>query len=153
MCSERFLQFIMSIDRISKNIKRIKDIAMEKYSLRSAHVMCLLSIEMSPDGLGCTEMAEICEVDKAFISRVTTDLESKGFITRNANDNGNMYKSKFILTEEGKEINRFINEQISEIMKHVSGEIPLEKIKVFYDVLSILDDNISFELKDVKYGK
>lgn len=149
---ERFLPFILSIDRISKNIKRIKDKAMEKYDLRSAHVMCLFNLAKSPDGLNSTELADICGVDKAFVSRVTTELENRGYIERKQNSHGSIYKSKFVLTQEGLEINEYIGKKIAEIMGKVSGEIPDHKLKVFYEVLAIIDENISFQLKEEKYG-
>lgn len=150
--AERFSSFILAIDRISKNIKRIKDNAMEKYSLRSGHVMCLFSLVKSKSGLSSTELAEACGVDKAFISRITTELEGRGYIQRDLNSRGSTYKCKFILTKAGLEINRYIDEKISEIMAEVSGTIPEHKLKTFYEVLGIIDDNISFELKEEKYG-
>ena len=57
--SERFLNFVLTIDRISKNIKRINDNAMEKYNLRSAHVMCLFSLVKTGEGIyiGAAEQA------------------------------------------------------------------------------------------------
>lgn len=151
--TERFVPFILSIDRISKNIKRIKDGAMEKYGLRSAHVMCLCNLAKAQGGLNSTELAEACGVDKAFISRVTTELEKRGYIERNQNSHGSIYKCKFVLTQSGLEIKDFINSKIAEIMSNVSGEIADHKIKVFYEVLAILDENISFQLKEEKYGK
>ena len=150
--SERFLPFILSIDRISKNIKRIKDNAMEKYGLRSAHVICLFNLAKSQDGLNSTELSEACGVDKAFISRVTGELEKRGYIERAQNNRGSIYKCKFVLTEAGLEIKDYINQKISEIMENISGDIADHKIKVFYEVLSILDENISFQLKEEKYG-
>ena len=150
--TDRFLPFILSIDRISKNIKRMKDDAMEKYDLRSAHVMCLFNLKKHESGLNSTELAEACGVDKAFISRVTGELEKRGYIGRSQNSNGSIYKCKFVLTEQGIEINKYINQRISEIMGSVGGEIPEHKIRVFYEVLSILDENISFQIKEEKYG-
>lgn len=150
--SDRFLTFVLTIDRISKNIKRIKDNAMEKYDLRSAHVMCIFNLVKSQHGLNSTELAEACGVDKAFISRVTGELEKRGYIERAKNTRGSIYKSKFVLTEQGLEINNYINQKIAEIMESVSGEIPDHKLKAFYEVLGILDENISFQLKEEKYG-
>lgn len=150
--SERFSPFVLTIDRISKNIKRIKDSAMEKYNLRSAHVMCLFNLVKSKDGLNSTELAEACGVDKAFISRVTSELEKRGYIQRNQNSRGSIYKSKFILTESGLEVTQYINQRLAKIMENVSGEIPDHKLKVFYEVLTIIDENISFQLKEEKYG-
>ena len=150
--TERFASFILSIDRISKNIKRIKNSVMEKYELRSAHVMCLLNLVKSKDGLNSTELAEACGVDKAFISRITGELENKQYITRNQNDHGSIYKCKFILTESGLEVNKYINDNISQIMGEVSGSIHDHKLRTFYEVLAIIDENIAFQLKEEKYG-
>ena len=153
MRTERFLPFILSIDRISKNIKRIKDIFMEQYQLRSAHVICLFNLVKYPEGLSLTEIADVCGVDKAFVSRVTDELSKKEYISRDKNSRGSIYKSKFVLTEQGKEISNFISKKIEKVMEDVGGEIPEHKLKIFYEVLGILDENISFELKEEKYGK
>ena len=150
--NDRFLTFILSIDRISKNIKRIKDNAMEKYDLRSAHVMCLFNLVKSGEGLNSSELAEICGVDKAFVSRITTELEARGYIQRKQNDHGSIYKCKFTLTEQGLEINKYISQKIAEIMTEVSGEIADHKLKAFYDVLIAIDENIAFQVKGEKYG-
>ena len=151
--AQRFASFILSIDRISKNIKRIKDNAMERYGLRSAHVMCLFNLVKSKDGLNSTELSEACGVDKAFVSRVTSELEKRGYIERNQNDRGSIYKCKFVLTEAGLEVNHYINQKIAEVMGDVSGTIAEHRLRVFYEVLGIIDENISFELKEEKYGK
>ena len=150
--SERFLNFVLTIDRISKNIKRIKDNAMEKYNLRSAHVMCLFSLVKTGEGLSSTELSEACGVDKAFVSRVTTELEKRGYIQRSKNSRGSIYKCKFILTEQGSEVKDYMNNKIAEVMNGVSGELSEHKLRAFYEVLSILDENISFQLKEEKYG-
>lgn len=149
---KRFGNFILSIDRISKNIKRIENNVMQKYNLRSAHVMCLLNLVNSNDGLNSTELAEACGVDKAFISRITGELENSGYITRNQNDHGSIYKCKFILTDSGLEVNKYIHDSIAEIMGEVSGNIPDHKLRTFYEVLLVIDDNIAFQLKEEKYG-
>ena len=150
--ADRFLTFILSIDRISKNIKRIKDSAMEKYGLRSAHVLCLFNLLKSKNGLSSTDLAEVCGVDKAFVSRITTELENRGYVKRDQNSHGSIYKSKFVLTEQGIEVNNYISEKIAEIMGKVSGDIADHRLKVFYEVLMIIDENISFQVKEDKYG-
>ena len=74
MESERFVPFVLYTERIAKNIKRLADKKMEPYGLRSAHIMCILQLSKSDSGLSSMELAEVCGVDKAFISRITTEL-------------------------------------------------------------------------------
>ena len=92
MESERFVPFILQTERIAKNIKRLADAKMEPYGLRSAHVMCILQLAKSEKGLSSAELSEACGVDKAFISRITTELTEKGYISG--------YQSQYGLTVE-----------------------------------------------------
>ena len=77
---ERFETFTVLINRISRDIRRIKNQEMAVYHLRSAHVSCLYYI-YSLDGVTSAELCEHCEEDKApFPVRWTiwkrTDLSS-----------------------------------------------------------------------------
>ena len=65
---ERFETFTVLINRISRDIRRIKNQEMAAYHLRSAHVSCLYYI-YSLDGVTAAELCEHCEEDKATISR------------------------------------------------------------------------------------
>ena len=82
MESDRFSPFVLYIERISKNIKRIADEEMEPYGLRSSHVMCILQLAKNVGGLSPTALSDACGVDKAFISRITSELIEKKYIER-----------------------------------------------------------------------
>ena len=64
---ERFETFTVLINRISRDIRRIKNQEMAAYHLRSAHVSCLYYI-YSLDGVTAAELCEHCEEDKATIT-------------------------------------------------------------------------------------
>ena len=78
---ERFETFTVLINRISRDIRRIKNQEMAVYHLRSAHVSCLYYI-YSLDGVTSAELCEHCEEDKATISRAVDYLETNGFLLR-----------------------------------------------------------------------
>ena len=78
--TERFETFTVLINRISRNIRKIKNQEMAEYDLRSAHVSCLYYIYTS-ENTTATELCEKCEEDKATISRALDYLEQNGFIT------------------------------------------------------------------------
>ena len=82
MNAERFSSFVLFIERISKNIKRVADIKLEPYGLRSSHLMCILQLAKSEGGLSSTGLAEACGVDKAFVSRITGELVEKNYIVK-----------------------------------------------------------------------
>lgn len=64
---ERFEMFTVLINRISRDIRKIKNQEMTAYHLRSTHISCLYYI-YSLDGVTAAELCEHCEEDKATIS-------------------------------------------------------------------------------------
>lgn len=109
---ERFETFTVLINRISRDIRRIKNQEMAAYHLRSAHVSCLYYI-YSLDGVTAAELCEHCEEDKATISRALEHLESNGFIVRNS-ERAKRYRSPLRLTEKrsgGRQTDRGENQR------------------------------------------
>ena len=144
MRGKGFIPFILYTERIAKNIKRIEDSVMQPYGLRGSHVMCLLRIAEKDGGSSSDPLASACEVDKAFISRITSELKDKGYIEKNSPQ---AYKSKFVLTEMGKDIHNLINEAVTSAIETITKDISADKMRTFYDVLSKLDDGIVDILK------
>ena len=65
---KRFETFTVLINRISRNIRKIKNQEMAEFHLRSAHISCLYYLYASR-GLTAAELCEKCEEDKATVSR------------------------------------------------------------------------------------
>ena len=147
MEGERFTPFVLLIERISKNIKRIADKEMEPYGLRSSHVMCMLQLAKTKDGLSSSALADACGVDKAFISRITNELLEKGCIKKEDNSQ-KKYKTNFILTDKGKEINKKMTEIVSNYVRLVNQNVSKKAIENFYEVLNEFDSEISDIISD-----
>ncbi len=147
MDSERFSPFVLYIERISKNIKRIADEKMAPYGLRSSHVMCILQLSKNAQGLSSGALAEACGVDKAFISRIASELMEKKYIMKDEENATGKYKTKFILTESGKEVNQVIVGVLDECFKTVDASLTQKKLSVFYDVLAKVDSGIEKLIK------
>ena len=77
---ERFETFTVLINKISRNIKKIKNQEMAEYGLRSTHISCLYYL-LSAQSMTATDLCEKCEEDKATISRSLDYLEKNGYIT------------------------------------------------------------------------
>ncbi|MBQ7353209.1 MAG: MarR family transcriptional regulator [Clostridia bacterium] len=149
MDKERFTPFVLYIERISKNIKRIADEKMAPYSLRSAHVMCIMQLGKNTEGLSSSELSEACGVDKAFISRITSELIEKGYIAKEDGSEGK-YKIKFYLTEKGEEINQIIVQIVMECLEKVDSHISLKKLEIFYELLAGIDKGVEALVKKEK---
>ena len=72
---ERFETFTVLINRISRDIRRIKNQEMAVYHLRSAHVSCLYYI-YSLDGVTSAELCEHCEVGKRIAEKIGAVLDT-----------------------------------------------------------------------------
>ena len=137
---ERFETFTVLINRISRNIRKIKNQEMAEYNLRSAHVSCIYYL-YSSNGATATDLSERCEEDKATISRALDYLESNGFLICEAKT-AKRYKSRLTLTEKGNEVGKKIYEKINRVLDEISASVSEDERMAFYRSLSIISDNL-----------
>ena len=98
---ERFETFTVLITSVSRSIHRIKTEEMAEYHLRSSHVSCLYYL-YKEGALTATELCDICEEDKANISRCVKYLEANGYLEAR-DTKGKRYQAPLVLTEKGIE--------------------------------------------------
>lgn len=137
---ERFETFTVLINRISRNIRKIKNREMAEYHLRSAHVSCLYYLYTNR-GATATDLCERCEEDKATISRALDYLEENGFLSCRAK-NTKRYKSPLVLTEKGEEAGQKITHKIDAVLEAVSGGLTETERVAFYRSLSIISESL-----------
>lgn len=137
---ERFETFTVLINRISRNIRKIKNQEMAEYQLRSAHISCLYYL-YSGDQMTATDLCERCEEDKATISRALDYLETNGYL-RCESKSAKRYKSPLILTEKGSEVGRKISEKVDRVLDEISVGLTEEERAAFYRSLSIISESL-----------
>ncbi len=137
---ERFETFTVLINKINRNIRKIKNQEMAEYGLRSTHVTCLYYL-YSSESLTATELCERCEEDKATISRAVDFLEDKGFIECQSKA-AKRYKSPLYLTERGKEAGKKVFDAVDRVLDEVGVGLTDEQRKTFYSYLTIISDNL-----------
>ena len=142
---ERFETFTVLINRISRNIKKIKNHEMAEYNLRSAHVSCLYYLYMHK-GATATDLCERCEEDKATISRALDYLETNEFLICKSKS-AKRYKSPLILTDKGNLAGKKIADKISGVLDVVSGGLTEEERVAFYRSLTIISESLEFVSK------
>ena len=145
----RFETFTVLINRISRNIRKIKIGEMAEYDLRSAHISCLYYLYCS-GRLTATELCEKCEEDKATVSRALDFLENKGYVTCESKCT-KRYKSPITLTASGQKIAEEISEKIDSILEEISCGLTEEERVAFYRSLSVISDSLESVAK--KYEK
>ena len=132
---ERFETFTVLINRISRNIRKIKNQEMAEYNLRSTHVSCLYYI-YTLNGATATDLCERCEEDKATISRALDYLDTNGYISREV-ESTKRYKSPLLLTDKGKEVGKKIADKISGVLDTISVDLQRKKESPFIAVLPL----------------
>ena len=137
---ERFETFTVLINRISRNIRKIKNQEMSNYNLRSVHVSCLYYIYKAKNIIA-TELCEKCEEDKATISRALDYLEKNGYVVCESK-NTKKYKSPLILTEKGKKVGKTISDKIDSVLDDISCGLSDGERDEFYRCLSIISEGI-----------
>ena len=137
---ERFEIFTVLINRISRNIRKIKNQEMAEYHLRSAHVSCLYFIYRA-ETITATELCEKCEEDKATISRALDYLQQENFITC-ASKNAKKYKSPLLLTEKGAMVGKKIADRIDGVLEEISVALTEQERESFYRSLFLVSRSI-----------
>ncbi len=143
---ERFETFTVLINRISRNIRKIKNQEMAEYDLRSTHISCLYYLYKEAQ-LTSTDLCERCEEDKATISRALEYLEANGYMTC-AFQGTKRYKSPFVLTEKGCEVAQKITDKIDGVLNVIGTDLTEAERVAFYRSLSIISDRLELISKN-----
>ena len=136
---ERFETFTVLINRISRDIRKIKNQEMAAYHLKSIHASCLYYI-YSLGSVTSAELCEHCEEDKATISRAVDYLETNGFLLRDAG--AKRYKSPLLLTEKGRDTGKRIAVKIDGVLETISHALTEEERIEFYRSLSTISRSL-----------
>ena len=91
-----------SISSMYHDIQKIERTEMAQYGLKGPHAQCLLAMKKHPEGITAARLCEVCEKDKAAVSRILAELEEAGMILRE-NRNGSRYRAILLLTDRGQE--------------------------------------------------
>ena len=132
---------ILSLENVAKYFERIKSSKIAEFGIRIAHFNCLIHIDLSADGLTPTELSKNCGVDKAFISRTTSDLVKGGFIETNQKyEDGRKYRLKYILTEKGKFVLHETKKTVEHYFSELGNKIGEYEMNSFMRVIGMIDE-------------
>lgn len=137
---ERFKTFTVLITNVGRCIHKIKTGEMAEFNLKSSHVSCLYYL-FKEDSLTAKELCDICEEDKANISRSIKYLEENGYLYCKTKQH-KRYQSPLVLTEKGREIGARIAKKIDSILGAASDGLSEEHRLIFYKSLALINGNL-----------
>ena len=93
------------------------------------------------------QLCEICEKDKAAVSRVIAEMQEKGLVCRECGE-CSVYKSKIKLTEEGLRIACSVCRSVHETVSVVAAELTEEERDTFYRSLGSIHGKLDSLIKN-----
>jgi DNA-binding MarR family transcriptional regulator len=134
---KQFENFTITILKINKLVHKIKMLVVRKFGLKAIHVMCMYYLNEHPEGITEAELVKLTLEDKAAISRAVAALDEKGYILFNKG-----YTTTITLTESGKVLADYINEQADFAVDAAKMSITEEERAQFYDGLRSIADKL-----------
>lgn len=138
--NEKYKTFTVLMASINRSIRKIKTEEMAEFRLKSPHVSCLYYL-YKEDALTAKELCEICEEDKANISRTIDYLETNGYLVRR-NEENKKYKSHLALSDMGRAVASKIAEKIDRILDEAGEGIREEEREIMYRNLFRISNNL-----------
>ena len=135
---DRFEQFSASISAIYRDIQKIEKAEMDRLGYKGAFAQYLVFLRRHPDGMTAAEICELCDRDKAAVSRVITEMEEKGLVTRV----GHAYRAKVMLTEVGMDAADFVACRAELAVLKAGNGISDQKREIFYEALTAIASNL-----------
>lgn len=149
--TSRYDMFTVLINRASRNIRRIKTEETVELDLKSPHVSCLYYIYKNAGPMTAKELCDVCDEDKASVSRSIDYLEKNGYI-RCDSKTDKRYKSPLSLTEKGFTASEIIVKKIDDIVNIAGAGLSKKNRKIFYESLALISNNLQ-SFCDKKYKK
>ena len=143
----RFEEFCAIIASIQHHIQKIERDEMEKYGLKGPYAQYLVTMSHCPEGITAAQLSELCDKDKAAVSRALSELEKRGLVIRElANDTA--YRALLKLTETGSAADRFVCEKVTQAVEIAGRGLSDEERQLFYRVLHRIGSNLQTIAKD-----
>ena len=145
--TDRFQQFSAAMSSINQYVLKLQREEMEKYGYKGAFAQYLMAMRRNPDGVTSAQLSEMCDKDKAAVSRVITEMIEKGLVVRKS-ANEKLYRAKLSLTQKGTEIADYIANQGAAAVVAVNNAFSQEELKAFYSNLDYIAERLHTISKD-----
>lgn len=139
--------FSNSVACLSRDIQKLERMEMAKYGLKGPHAQCLLALSRYPEGLIATQLCELCEKDKAAVSRIVAELEEGGLVRR-LEQNGSRYRAPLVLTPSGQEAAGAVSRTAKLAVEQAGAGLTDGDREVFYRVLGLIAENLHAICRD-----
>ena len=143
----RFEQFSFVISGIHRYVQKLERDEMVKYGYKGAFAQYLVVLSRYPDGLTAAQLCDICDKDKAAVSRISAEMEVKGLLLRVC-DNDNRYRALLKLTDEGQKAADHVCRKARAAVAAVGNQLTDVERTAFYTALNLIASKLQVLCKD-----
>ncbi len=137
----RFERFTYAITEINRYWHKIAAEVMRQYGLKGPFAHYIITLYRYPDGVTSVELGELCDKNKADVSRAVAALEEKGLALR-VDNNGSIYRAKIRLTEKGRLAAEHVQSLASRAVEAGGRGLTEERREQFYEALDRIVANL-----------
>ena len=137
----RYDRFTTMVAALYQNIQKVKMLEMQDFDLRTIHATCLHHFSQHPEGLTLKELTELCDVDKAAMSRCVAKLTERGLV-RSEEYGTKKYNKVWKLTERGEDVAEETNRRIDQAVSYVGSFLREPERQQFYLWLTEITGNL-----------
>ena len=113
---------------------------MARYGLKCSHVQCMLVMYRRPEGVTISQLCELCDKDKAAVSRDLAELEEKQMLERCIGDK--IYRAPVRLTDLGRTTAQQVCGIIQTAVELAGERLTDDDRCIFYQTLDLIAGNL-----------
>ncbi len=136
---ERFERFTLSIFNINSYWNKIATEGMKEYGLRGAYALYLVILAGYGGTITATGLAELCQRDKADVSRALAAFQKKGLLEPYE---GPKYRATPVLSAKGRELAAQISGKANVALEQAGQGLSDEMRENMYKSLDIIAANM-----------
>lgn len=137
----RFEIFSLGLSQLTAAWNKIANEELKPFGLKGRASVYMIALYKSEEGLTCANLSEMCQRDKAEVSRVISEMETKGLVVRDQG-NGTGYRAKIRLTQEGRKATYELRERIKLAVEKGGAGLSDEEREHFYYALQVIAKNL-----------
>lgn len=148
----RFERFSYAISEINRYWHKIAADEMAKYGLKGPYALYLTVLYRHSEGVTSVKLGELCDKNKADVSRAIATLEEKGLVMREGNNNS-LYRAKVLLTKEGRKAAQQVQKAVVKAVEMGGDGLTEQHRELFYEGLEKVAANLKMLSEQGLYKK
>lgn len=140
----RFERLSFAFTEVYRCWHKIAADEMGQYGLKGPYAIYLIAMLRFPEGVTAARLCEICNRNKADVSRAVADMEKKGFLIKK----GVPYRALLVLTEAGKTAAEQVSEKACRALEIGGKGLSDERRVIFLKTFEVIAANLKVISKE-----